>query len=139
MKHARSRAREAALKVLYQADVLHEDPDASGVEALLSRERLRHEAFTYARGLIAGCLGGRRELDAVIEGVLENWELSRLAAIDRCILRLGVHELLYGEGIPAKVAINEAIELAKKYSTGNSGAFINGILDRVLETVKGET
>ena len=80
---------------------------------------------------MAGTLAQRGEIDALITIAAENWELSRLAAVDRNILRLAVHELSSRPDIPAKVSINEAIELGKRFSTAQSGAFINGILDRV--------
>ncbi|HZM00374.1 MAG TPA: transcription antitermination factor NusB, partial [Planctomycetota bacterium] len=84
-----------------------------------------------AQELVAGTLAQRGEIDALIATAAENWELSRLATVDRNILRLAVHELCSRPDIPAKVSINEAIELGKRYSTAQSGAFINGILDRV--------
>ncbi len=71
------------------------------------------------------------ELDARISHVAENWRLDRMAAIDRNILRIGAFEMLFGEGVPAKVAINEALELAKRYSTSQSSRFVNGVLDRL--------
>ena len=131
MTHARSRAREAAIKALYQVDVLGESPDDEAIEGLLERERLGSDALAYARSLAKGCLARRDELDRAIAAALEHWELARLAAIDRAILRLGTYELLFAADVPAKVTINEAIELAKKYSTPKSGSFINGILDRL--------
>jgi len=89
------------------------------------------EVKAFARELVAGTLGQRGEIDALIATAAENWELSRLAAVDRNILRLAVHELASRPDIPAKVSINEAIELGKRFSTAQSGGFINGILDRV--------
>ena len=73
----------------------------------------------------------RKELDALIREAATNWELERMAAVDRNALRIGCYELLHDDDIPMKVAINEAIELAKRYSTEASGAFVNGILDRI--------
>jgi len=131
MKHAHSRAREAALKALYQADVLGRRPDPQAVEELLQRESLGDRAEQYARKLVNGCLENQDRIDELIQGALKRWELKRLAAIDRCILRLGTYELLFEPDVPPKVSINEAIDLAKRYSTEQSGAFINGILDRI--------
>lgn len=138
MRHARSRAREAALKALYQVDVLGGAPDEQKIEELFARERLRERSLGYARRLTCGCLESQAELDARIAAALENWELARLGAVDRCILRIGTYELVSGGDVPAKAAIDEAIELAKKYSTEKSGSFINGILDRILKSREGE-
>ncbi len=136
MKHARSRAREAALKVLYQADVLARDLTEDAIEKALTGERLRPGSLAYARSLIRGCLTQQEKLDGAIGRALKNWELTRLAAVDRCVLRIGTYELIFSEDVPAKVTINEAIELAKKYSTEESGSFINGILDQVHRSLR---
>jgi N utilization substance protein B len=89
------------------------------------------EAKRYALRLIEGVRRNLEALDAVIGKAVHNWELTRMAGIDRNALRIGCYELLYEKGVPMRVAINEAIELAKKFSTEQSGAFVNGILDRV--------
>jgi len=85
----------------------------------------------FARELIDGCRERLEQLDAHIAAVAENWEIGRMAVIDRNILRLASYELLFRDDVPPKVAINEAIDLAKRYSTADSGAFVNGILDRI--------
>ena len=85
----------------------------------------------FARELFEGCLERRDELDEKIAGVAENWGIHRMAVVDRNILRLGTYELMALPDIPPKVSINEAIDLAKKYSTADSGAFVNGILDKL--------
>ena len=82
--------------------------------------------------LVNGCWDERERLDEIVRGVLEHWTLERIAAIDRCVLRLGAYELLHVPEVPPKVAINEAIDLAKKFSTQHSGVFVNGILDKIL-------
>ena len=79
-----------------------------------------------------GVVEHRDELDGVIRGVAQNWEIARMAVIDRNVLRMAAYELLHCPDIPPKVAINEAIELGKRFSTQNSGAFINGILDKIM-------
>ena len=89
------------------------------------------ELGEFAEGLIAGVRANQPRIDALIAGVAENWRLERMAAIDRNILRLGAFEMLYGPDVPTKVAINEALELAKRYSTAQSSRFVNGILDRL--------
>jgi N utilization substance protein B len=82
--------------------------------------------------LIEGTLAEQAEIDEVIQQVAQNWNISRMAVVDRNVLRLATYELLNCQDIPPKVAINEAIEIGKRYSTQNSGAFINGILDRIM-------
>lgn len=85
----------------------------------------------FAEGLIRGVMEKLPELDAKIKSLADNWDLSRLAPVDRNILRLAIYEMLFREEIPPVVSINEAIEIAKRYSTEESGKFVNGILDRV--------
>src|SRR5574342_533568 len=111
----RTRARELALQFLYQLDV-------RGAEI---REELEE--------IVKGVLAPRAELDAVIVKVAQNWTLDRMPPVDRNILRLASFELLHCQDIPVGVALNEAIELGKRYSTAQSGSFINGILDQVRE------
>ena len=125
-------ARELALKALYQHDLLEN----------ISMEDLRSFCAEYgdsksaalAMELVKGCLAHREAVDAVIRETAQNWELGRMATTDRNILRLGVFELLFHQQTPPKVAINEAIELAKKFSTENSPTFVNGVLDRIFNT-----
>jgi transcription antitermination factor NusB len=81
--------------------------------------------------LVRGVTAERDEIDAKISSVAQNWDITRMAVIDRNVLRMASYELLYRDEIPPKVSINEAIELGKRFSTKNSGAFINGILDRI--------
>jgi N utilization substance protein B len=126
----RSRGRELALQLLYQLD-------QRGVDTLeLADEYLREvepdrEARTFALKLLNGTHEQREDLDKVIAAVAQNWEIRRMAVVDRNVLRLAAYELLHCKDVPPKVAINEAIELGKRYSTANSGAFINGILDKI--------
>ena len=129
----RSRGREVALQVLYE---IEQNPGAPTEEIgqfikrrLLDDRKLCH----FTEGLIAGVKANQGQIDEMISQVAENWRLDRMAAIDRNILRLGAYEMLFGPEIPAKVAINEALELAKRYSTAQSSRFVNGILDRVLQ------
>ncbi|HHT9155878.1 MAG TPA: transcription antitermination factor NusB, partial [Candidatus Tripitaka sp. YC43] len=133
----RTRARELALQALYQIEIQvggRAAPDKEILEDALRFcvERAEDpEVAQFAVQLVEGACKTKTQLDEKITSVVENWELPRMATIDRCILRLSVYELLYRKDIPPKVSINEAIELAKKYSTANSGTFVNGILDRV--------
>ena len=126
----RSRGRELALQFLYQLDLRGPDLASEADEFLKSQESER-EARSFARQLIDGVLTHFDELNGVIQGVAQNWDIARMAVIDRNVLRLAAYELLHRTDIPPKVAINEAIELGKRYSTQNSGAFINGILDKI--------
>jgi N utilization substance protein B len=129
----RSRGREVALQVLYQLE------QNSGVvnpevRRFVERRALgERELVLFTLGLVDGVKQHQAEIDDAIKLVAENWRLDRMAAIDRNILRLGAYEILHGE-TPAKVAINEALELAKRYSTAHSSRFVNGILDKVLQT-----
>ncbi|MBI3723228.1 transcription antitermination factor NusB [bacterium] len=136
---SRTLAREAALKALYQVDLRSSVPDGE-IEELLEREAPQREARDYARVLVRGARKNVERIDSEIAQVAENWELSRMAAIDRNVLRLAIYELLFREDIPPAVAINEAVVIAKKYSTKDSGAFVNGILDQVKNRLaaKGE-
>ena len=127
----RTQGRELALQLLYQLDLRGDDVLAE-IDAYLDHESGGDsEVRGFARDLIHGYLERRVEIDRRIEEVARNWQLRRMAAIDRNILRLGAYELLYRTDIPPLVAINEAIEIAKKYSTKNSGPFVNGILDNI--------
>lgn len=126
----RTRGREIALQVLYQ---LEQNPDIppEEVRAFIER-RLRDPALRiYADTLVSGVRKQLSKLDGLIGGVAENWSVERMAAIDRNILRLGVCEMLDHPEVPVKVVINEALDLAKRYSTAQSSRFVNGILDRL--------
>jgi transcription antitermination factor NusB len=128
----RTRARELALRALYLVDV-RGDKEHARVPELFASGTDEPGVLQFAGRLFEGCLEHREELDARIAGVAENWQIHRMAVIDRNILRLGTYELMYLADIPPKVSINEAINLAKRYSTADSGAFVNGILDRIRQ------
>lgn len=126
----RTRGREIALQVLYQ---LEQNPGQGPDEVTrFIQRRLREPKLcAFASALVDGVLEHQPRIDSLISEVAENWRLDRMAAIDRNILRLGAYELLYCDEVPTKVAINEALELAKRYSTAQSSRFVNGILDRL--------
>ena len=130
----RSRAREVALQALFQEDL---NPQES--LKLLSRflaTRLKSEELRdFARQLVMGVKRNQVELDKLLEAKAKNWSLSRMAATDRNVLRLGAYEIRYAE-TPDPVAIDEAIELAKRFGSANSSQFVNGILDQLLEKEK---
>ncbi len=133
----RTRAREIAVQFLYQLDV-RGDEALEDLEPFLADETTDEETRQFAVRLIRGARREQEEIDRILRSVTRNWDLRRMAAVDRNILRMAIYELIHCPDIPPKVSINEAIELGKKYSTANSGAFVNGILDRVrLEQVDG--
>ncbi len=126
----RRRAREAAFQALYQTE--HgQDSAGKALGQILAGRAAGPEVSEYARALIDIVADHEEEIDAAIECLLDHWEFGRLASVDRAILRVGAGELLYRPDVPAEVIINEAIEIAKKYSTERSGDFVNGILDRL--------
>jgi transcription antitermination factor NusB len=131
----RTRAREIAMQILFQVDVRGADyagdvgrsltelcEDASAGESDIAR---------FASRLVLGTVEHRDAIDQRLQAVTRNWDLRRMANVDRNVLRMAVYELEFCRDVPPKVAINEAIDLAKKYSTANSGGFVNGILDRI--------
>ena len=135
---SRSRAREIALQALFQEDLNPRDSRdqlAPFVEARLQEEDLRE----FATSLVLGVMRNRDELDELLESKADNWSLSRMAATDRNVLRLGAFEIRYAD-TPDRVAINEAVELAKRFGSKQSSQFVNGILDKLLGTKdKGES
>ena len=126
----RTKSREYALQMLYQFDIRHGDPAELAV-AFWQESEAPEEIRAFANQLFLGTTGHLQELDALIASRADNWDLKRMAVIDRNILRLGSFELLHGADAPPKVCINEAIELAKRYGDTESGKFINGILDAI--------
>ena len=127
----RTRGREIALQVLYQHDLNGVQAPAAVQEFIERRLRAEPKLWVFARGLVDGVRENQTRIDSAITTVAENWRIDRMAAIDRNILRLGAYELLCCADIPDKVAINEALELAKRYSTAQSSKFVNGVLDRM--------
>jgi N utilization substance protein B len=126
----RRRAREVALQLLFQYDINPNVPRPA-LERFVQERLNDAEASTFALSLYDGARAHSADIDARLSAVAENWRLPRMAAVDRNVLRLGAYELLYGTEVPAGVAINEAIELARRYGSAGSPAFVNGVLDRV--------
>ena len=126
----RTKAREVALQFLYQLD-LRGECVLEDLSEFLQGSTKDRDVQEFSLRLITGTKDLRPELDETLTKVARNWDLRRMATIDRNVLRMAIFELLYCDDIPPKVSINEAIDLGKKFSTVNSGAFINGILDRV--------
>jgi N utilization substance protein B len=130
---SRSRCRELALQLLYQAEYLgHRQGE---VIRFYRHFRKRDQVPAYLVKLVEGVVAHQEELDALIRQHSEHWRLERMASVDRNLLRLALYELLHQPAIPAKVVINEAVELAKQYGSEESGSFINGILDRIRQHV----
>ncbi len=121
-------AREYALQMLFQRDFIKSNEELSTFWAAMDVDP---EVVEFANQIVLGTREHIGEIDEAIKASAEHWVLERMAAVDRNILRLGTYELLFGIDIPRAVAINEAIEIAKKFSTSESASFINGILDRI--------
>ena len=127
----RTRSRELALQLLYQIDARGDEVLATMEQFFEGEESADEEVRVFTRKLVTGTRDSAEEIDALLTAAAENWRLDRMALVDRNILRMAVFEMLHIEEIPAKVSINEAIELGKRFSTKQSGSFINGILDRI--------
>jgi transcription antitermination protein NusB len=126
----RSRGREVALQLLFEREH-NARSDRAGLEQFV-RERLRDEPIRkFCIFLYDGVLAHLADIDSKITAAAENWRLSRMPTVDRNILRLGAFELLFMQDTPAAVAFDEAIELARRYGSADSSAFINGVLDRL--------
>ncbi len=128
----RTKAREIALQILYQVDITR----GSAQDCLedfwkTHEEEIEDAVVEFAASLVRGICQNRHELDTLITQAAENWELTRMAVVDRNILRMATYELIHRTDIPPKVAINEAIDIAKKFGDQDSGKFVNGILDRI--------
>jgi transcription antitermination protein NusB len=129
----RRQARVVAFETLYEADLAHHRPGDILVRRGAERS-LDPETEAYARELLGGVLQHRSELDDIIQSRATAWPVSQMSAVDRNVLRLGLFECLYkSDAIPVKVAINEAIELAKLYGSENSPRFVNGVLGHQLD------
>lgn len=127
----RRRAREVALQVLYEEDV-HPLRELSVAEEFLAKRMLHNKPLiAFAQELLTGVREKRDDLDKILTKHASNWSVKRMTTIDRNILRMSTYEMVFGT-VPGRVSINEAIELAKRYGSKNSGQFVNGILDRVL-------
>ncbi|MBI3317702.1 MAG: transcription antitermination factor NusB [Candidatus Omnitrophica bacterium] len=119
-----------AIKVLYQLDVT-KDPPGEGMKNFLRHHRVAEESRLFVAALVEGTTSHLKEIDQLLSKYATNWSLSRMAVVDRNILRLGTYELLFGSETPPKVAINEAVELAKRFGDVESGKFVNGVLDSI--------
>jgi N utilization substance protein B len=127
----RRQAREFALQLLYELDVRGESDPGPVIEAFWTRQEAPAEVRAFAETIVRGVAAHREKIDELIVRFAEHWALDRMAMVDRNVLRAGVWELLWGVDVPPKVAINEALEIARRFSTEESTRFINGLLDRV--------
>jgi N utilization substance protein B len=132
----RRKAREVALQFLYQLDQHGETDPAAHEAEFWARHPVDGETRAFAAALVAGTARRHAEIDKIIAQYTEHWDLDRMAVVDRNILRLAVFELLERSAVPPKVAINEAIEISKKFGTRESSRFINGVLDRVHKELR---
>lgn len=134
--NVRRKARETALQALYKIDI----SDSKSFDEALELEELAPgtESRRYCETLVQGVTSRITELDSVIEKHSENWTVGRMSVVDRNILRMAAYELLYGRDVPYKVVIDEAVELAKKFGTDESGPFINGIIDKIRKEAPGK-
>lgn len=149
----RRELREAVLKALYAAEISDDSleniltytlkPIVNGIIKTVDNEQNiedydEKEAVNFAEKLFLKTINQEKLMDAEIQKQVENWDINRLAIIDKLVLRMAICELMNFSDIPAKVTINEAIEIAKKYSTAKSGRFVNGILDSTYQSLKDE-
>ena len=125
------------MQALYAFE-LSKDPIAHIVENIFSELRDHEDEFAFAQSLLQRTIEHQPAIDVIIKKKAANWNFDRIALIDKLLLRMGICELYYCEDIPPKVTINEAIEIAKHFSTEKSGQFINGILDSILHDMKAD-
>jgi transcription antitermination protein NusB len=133
---SRRHGRELALKALYGSEVGHRAPDDVLSETCARLDSAEGRGFV--KDLVLGTIANADESDAVIGPLLQGWTLERLPTIDRILLRMGLFELRHHAETPVPVVINEAVELAKRFSTEDSGRFVNGVLSRAAKTVRHE-
>lgn len=128
----RRKARECALQLLYQYE-LTQGSVAHISETFWEEQQTDQETRDFAEELVAGVRAQLEKVDAIISEYSAHWKVHRMAAVDKNVLRLGVYELMFRQDIPTRVTLNEAVEIAKRFGTEESGAFVNGILDQVAK------
>jgi len=128
----RRASREAAMKLLYQLEIQRDDRDEQ-INTVLEDGSFTESDKKYIRDIVDGVSEKINILDSIIEKYAMGWKINRMSKIDLSILRIGIYEILYREDIPYSVSVNEAVELAKKYSNEDAGAFVNGLLAKVTK------
>ncbi len=132
----RRKARELALQILFQADVGNLPIEEAMETTLAEATDMDEEIRNYAAQLVRGVWGQRDKLDKQIQSVATNWTIERMAAIDRNLIRMALYEILHVPDVPYRVAINEAVELAKEYGTTESRRFVNGVLGALVRKMQ---
>jgi len=135
LRGKRSKAREAALKLLYQLDITQGEV-APALAGFFKSHRMNSGAQSFATELVSGTREKLTEIDALLAKHATNWSLDRMAVVDRNVLRLSVYELFFSAETPPKVVINEAVELAKRFGSLDSSKFVNGVLDSIHKLEK---
>lgn len=130
----RSKGRSFALQYLYQMDIRKEESEEISLVEFFDNIDAEKDSEVFARKILEGVYKNKLKIDVVIADCLTNWDISRISIVDKNILRIATYELIYAMDVPAKVAVNEAIELGKSYGSKESGSFINGVLDKILKT-----
>jgi len=131
---SRRKAREHAVQLLFQLDLCPDDPETA-ITAFYKMRNIEPENGLFAKTLVRGYFEHRERINNLLVKYSEHWKISRMSVVDRNIMRMAIYELLYCEETPPKVVINEALEVAKRFSTSESVAFLNGILDRVKDEI----
>lgn len=126
-------ARVLALQVMYACDIRPDDDSVSIFDTLNRNSSCSAKMSQYAKMLVEKALTDNKKIDSILQDFSENWDLQRMAVIDRNILRLAITELRYSRDVSYKVVIDEAVEMAKTYGTDESGKFVNGVLDTVYK------
>jgi len=126
----RRQAREAAMKTLYQMDVGGIDPEVA-IKNTAEIEAIAPDDLIFTRELVLGSTEHLSEIDDTIAALSHDWNIERLARVDRNIMRMAIYEILYRDDIPFSVTVNEAVELAKTFGSEDSGKFVNGVLGKV--------
>ena len=135
---SRRKGRELVLTLLYRTEFSDDKNIKRAIENIirLDAEQAKSDTTDFAEDLFKGVLGNKEIIEKLLEKYLEHWEIDRIAVMDKNIMKMAVYEILFRDDIPDIVSIDEAVELAKKYSTENSGGFVNGILDRIRKDKK---
>ena len=127
----RRRARITALQALFEVDTVHHDPELA-LQGRLEEAPLPAQGLAFAHNLLYGVLQHQATLDSVIQQIAPEWPIEQMAPVDRNILRISAYEIIFDNSTPPKVAINEAVELAKLFGSDSSSRFINGVLGTLL-------